>query len=75
MKSTIESIQYWLMQHGTAENVSSVGMIIVIVLLIVSIYKMLKSFHPTMGLFVLGIWGVSILGSQPKRAAIHDTSR
>ena len=48
------------MQHGTAENVSSVGMIIVIVLLVVSIYKMLKSFHPTMVLFVLGILGVGV---------------
>jgi hypothetical protein len=36
-------------------------LVIVAVLLIVSIYKMLKSFHPTMVVFVLGILSIGLL--------------
>lgn len=55
MKSTLESIQYWFLHYATSDNITTLGMIIVVMLLIVSIYRMLKSFHPTMVVFVLGI--------------------
>lgn len=60
MKSALESIQYFFMKHGTADNITTLGIIIVAVVLVVSIYKMLKSFHPTMVLFVLGLLGVGL---------------
>ena len=60
MKSFIESIQYWFMEHGNAENVSMFGIVLVTIILVISVYKMLKSFHPTMVLLVAGILGLGL---------------
>jgi hypothetical protein len=53
--NSLESIQYWFIENATSENVSAFGIIIVAIILVVSIYKMLKSFHPTMVVFVVGL--------------------
>jgi len=60
MRSTLESIQYWFMDHGNIENVSAIGLGIVAIIIVISIYKMLKSFHPTMVVFVVGLLGVGL---------------
>ena len=48
------------MKHGTIENVSSLGMVVVVILLVFGVYRMLKSFHPTMVLFVVGILCIGV---------------
>ena len=58
MKSALESIQYWFMKHGMSDNITTFAIIIVGILLVVTVYRMLKSFHPTMVLFVLGLLGI-----------------
>ena len=60
MKSSLESIQYWFMEHGNSENVSMFGIVLVSIILVVGIYKMLKSFHPTMVVFVVGLLGLGL---------------
>lgn len=55
MRSTLESVQIWFSQNATAENLSIVGLILVGIFLIIGTYKMLKSFHITMVLFVAGL--------------------
>lgn len=55
MKSIIESVQYWFSQHGNTENITTLGMVIVAIVLVISIYKLLKSFHPTMVVFVVAL--------------------
>lgn len=55
MSFTLESVQVWFSRNATAENVFTVGIIIVGLFLIISIYKLLKSFHITMVIFVLGL--------------------
>ncbi len=55
MNRTIESLQLWFSQNASAENVSTFGLIIVGIFLVFSIYKMLKSFHISMVIFVLGL--------------------
>lgn len=55
MSSTLESVQIWFSRNASAENVSTVGLIIVGLFLIISVYKLLKSFHITMVIFVLGL--------------------
>lgn len=56
----LENVQYWFMKHGSAENFTSVGIILIAILLVVSIYKLLKSFHPTMVVFVIGLLSVGL---------------
>ena len=58
MKSVLESFQYFIAKYGTADNITTLAIILVAIILIVSIYKMLKSFHPTMVVFVIGLLGV-----------------
>ena len=53
MKSALESIQYWFIENANAENITSLGIVVVAIFLVISIYKLLKSFHPTMVLLVL----------------------
>ncbi len=60
MKSALESIQYLFMKHGTSENITTVAIVIVAIILVVTVYRMLKSFHPTMVLFVLGLLGIGV---------------
>lgn len=60
MNRTIESIQLWFSQNASAENVSTFGLIIVGIFLVFSIYKMLKSFHITMVIFVVGLLFTSL---------------
>ncbi|MCB1120129.1 MAG: hypothetical protein KJT03_01160 [Verrucomicrobiae bacterium] len=55
MIASLESLQNLVSNYGTYHNITTLGMIIVVILLIVSVYRMLKSFHPTMVVFVLGI--------------------
>ncbi|MCZ6671842.1 MAG: hypothetical protein O7C75_02775 [Verrucomicrobia bacterium] len=55
MKSILESVQYWFMENATTENISALGMVLVAIFLVVSIYKILKSFHSTMVIFVLAL--------------------
>ena len=60
MKSIIESVQYWFIENASVENVSTFGLILVAIILVISIYKLLKSFHPTMVVFVLGLLGCGL---------------
>ncbi len=58
MKSALESLQYWFMKHGTSDNITTFPIIIVTIILVVAVYRMLNSFHPTMVLFVLGLLAI-----------------
>jgi hypothetical protein len=55
MNRTIESIQLWFSQNASSENVTTFGIIVIGIFLVISIYKLLKSFHITMVIFVLGL--------------------
>jgi hypothetical protein len=48
------------MEHGNAENVSMFGIVLVTIILVIGVYKMLKSFHPTLVLLVVGILGLGL---------------
>ena len=60
MKSAIESVQFFFMKYGTSDNITTVGIILVAIILVVSVYRMLKSFHPAMVFFVIGLLGVGV---------------
>lgn len=60
MKSALESVQHFFMKHGTSDNITTLAIVVVSIILVVSIYKMLKSFHPTMVIFVLGLLGIGV---------------
>ena len=60
MKSVLESIQYWFARNGTYENITTLAIVIVAIILVITIYKTLKSFHPTMVIFVIGLLGIGL---------------
>ena len=60
MKSALESIQYWVMKHGTSDNITTFAIIIVGIILVVMVYRILKSFHTSMVFFVLGLLGIGV---------------
>jgi len=60
MRSSLESVQHFFAKYGTSDNITTLGIIVVAVILVVSIYKMLKSFHPTMVVFVVGLLGIGV---------------
>ncbi|QXD28305.1 hypothetical protein GA003_20280 [Opitutia bacterium ISCC 52] len=60
MKSALESIQYWFMKHGTSDNITTFAIIIVGIILVVMVYRILKSFHTSMVFFVLGLLGIGV---------------
>ena len=60
MRSTLESAQYWFSQNATSENITTVGLIVVGIVLVISIYRLLKSFHITMVIFVVCIIGCGL---------------
>ena len=60
MTSFLETVQYWFIEHATAENITSLGMVVLGIFLVVSIYKLLKSFHSTMVLLVVCLVGSAL---------------
>ncbi|QXD24228.1 hypothetical protein F7C95_20375 [Opitutia bacterium ISCC 51] len=48
------------MKHGTSDNITTFAIIIVGIILVVMVYRILKSFHTSMVFFVLGLLGIGV---------------
>ena len=53
MQVYLESFQRWISHYTTVEHLTTLAIVLVGIFLIASIYKLVKSFHPLMLVFVV----------------------